>query len=286
MTPLALLLAASTLSAPVPKDEKIDFTWKLSKGDVFYVTLETESDARLKPPPQIALAVIRETQKTVGVWKVTVAAADAERVALDLEAVSFASADVWNTGKPGEPKAVADAAGKTFTLTFDPAFRLSKVAGGKVWDKLLAKQPQGSGMPTAKGVGRAFEHVFQAVPGGRQGGEWKRKEEVLDKDAKTSDTWTRRAKVDGIKDGVATVTTETDLEGKNEANGRSVFAPFERKAEKCPGTFTFNTTTGRLERFEETLTISGLSGAKDQGIQYDCTTKTVATLSAKPPKEK
>jgi hypothetical protein len=58
------------------------------------------------------------------------------------------------------------------------------------------------------------------------------------------------------------------------------------KAEKCPGTFTFDTRTGRLVRFEETLTITGLSGAKDQGIQYDSTTKTVATLSAKPPKGK
>ncbi len=36
MTALTLLLA---LSAPVPADDKIDFTWKLAKGDVLYVTL-------------------------------------------------------------------------------------------------------------------------------------------------------------------------------------------------------------------------------------------------------
>lgn len=288
MRPLALLtlLAAGAVAAPVPKDEKIEFAWKLKKGDVFYVTLETDTDTKVTCPPRIALAVTRLTQRTEGVWKITVATADADRVVLDLEVVSYRGNAVANTGKLNGVKEVADTTGVKFTATFDTAFRLSKVADGEAWDKLREKQSQLTGMPTAMGVGRAFEHILQVVPGGRQGGEWKTKEDVLDKDAKTSDTWTRRAKVDRVKDGVATVTTETDLEGKNEANGRSAFTPFERKAEKCPGTFTFNTSTGRLERFEETLTITGLSGAKNQGIQCDSTIKTVATLSAKPPKEK
>lgn len=286
MTPLALLLAASAVSAPVPKDEKIDFTWKLTKGDVFYVTLETDTDIKLTTPPQIQLAVNRFTQRTEGVWKVTVATTDADRVVLDLETTKYSESSVGNTGKLNGVKEVSAAAGVKFSLTFDTTFRLSKVSDGEEWDKLRVRLSQLSGIHSAKGVGRAFEHILQAVPGGRQEKEWKRKEDVLDKDAKTSDTWTRRAKVEGIKDGVATVTTETDLEGKNEANERKLTVPFERKAEKCPGTFTFNTTTGRLERFEETLTISGLSGVKDRGVPYDCTTKTVATLSAKPPKEK
>ncbi len=237
----------------------------------------------LTSPPQIALSVTSQNQRTVGVWKVTVATADNDRVVLVLEAVSYSSGSQWN-----EPvkavKEVADAAGLKFSLTFDTAFRLSKVADGEGWDKLLAKQSQSSGMHTAKGMGRAFEHVFQAVPGGVQGKEWKRKEDVLDKDAKTSDTWARRAVVGGVKDGVATVTTETDLTGTHKENGKSVFAPYERKADKCPGTFTFDTAVGRLVRLEETLTVSGLSGAKDQGFKYTATLKTVATLSATPPK--
>lgn len=286
MTPLALLLAVSAMSAPVPKDEKTDFTWKLTKGDVFYVTLETDTDIKLTTPPQIELAVNRFTHRTEGVWKVTVATADDDRAVFDLETVTYSESHVANTGKLNGVKEVSAAAGVKFGLTFDKAFRLSKVSDGEEWDKLRARVSQLSGMHSAKGAGRAFEHVFQAVPGGRQGTEWKRKEDVLDKDAKTSDTWTRRAKVESIKDGVATVTTETDLEGKNEANERKLTVPFERKAEKCPGTFTFDTRTGRLERFEEALTITGLSGARDQGIQCDSTIKTVATLSAKPPKEK
>ena len=286
MTPLALLLAASSMSAPVPKDEKTDFTWKLTKGDVFYVTLETDTDIKLTPPERLALAVNRFTQRTEGVWKLTVATADDDRVVFDLETVSYHESAAGNTGKLNGVKEVSAAAGVKFSLTFDKAFRLSKVSDGEEWDKLRARLSQLTGMHSAKGVGRAFEHFLQVVPGGRQEKEWKRKEDVLDKDAKTSDTWTRRAKVDSVKDGVATVTTETDLEGKNEANERKLTVPFERKAEKCPGTFTFDTRTGRLVRFEETLTITGLSGAKDQGIPCDCTTKTVATLSAKPPKQK
>jgi hypothetical protein len=284
MTLLALLLAASAMSAPVPKDDKVDFTWKLQKGDVFYVTLDTETDAKETPPPRLALAVDRITQRTEGVWKVTVASADADRVALGLEAVAYRSNGSANTGKLDGVTNVADAAGQKLGLVFDSAFRLSKVADGDAWDKLRAKQSQLSGMPTAQGVGRAFEHILRTVPGGLQGNEWKTKADVLDKGAKTSDTWTRRAKVDGVKDGVATVTTETDLDGTNEANGRNVFVPYERKAEKCPGSLTFDTRTGRLVRFEETLTVTGLSGAKDQAIRFDATTKTVATLSAKPPK--
>lgn len=280
MTALTLLLA---LSAPVPTDDKIDFTWKLAKGDVFYVTLETHIDARVSAPKPSPLSVDSQDQRTVGVWKVTVATADKDRVVLDLEAVSYKSSSNWNLPAKAV-KEVADAAGLKFTLTFDSAFRLSKVTDGEAWDKLLPKQSQASGMHTAKGVGRAFEHVFQAVPGGVQGKEWKRKEDVLDKDAKTSDTWARRAVVGGVKDGVATVTTETDLTGTHKENGKSVFAPYERKADKCPGTFTFDTAAGRLVRLEETLTVSGLSGAKDQGFKYTATLKTVATLSATPPK--
>ena len=286
MTPLAILLAVSALSAPVPKDDKIDFTWKLAKGDVFYVTLETDTDIKLTPPERLALAVDRFTQRTEGVWKVTVATADADRVVLELETATYSESSVANTGKLNGVKELSAAAGVKLGLTFDTAFRLSKVSDGETWDNLRAKVSQLSGIHSAKGVGRAFEHVFQAVPGGRKGERWERKEDVLDKDAKTADTWTRRAKVEGIKDGVATVRTETDLEGKNEANERKLTVPFERKAEKCPGSFIFNTATGRLERFEETLTVTGLSGAKDQGIGYAATIKTVATLSAKPPKEK
>ncbi len=291
MTPLTLLLAVQLWvatpptppPAPVPTDEKIDFTWKLAKGDVFYVTLQTDTDAKVPNPPPVALSVDSQSQRTVGVWKVTVATADKDRVALTLEAVSYSSSSNWNL--PAEAvKEVADAAGLKFTLSFDTAFRLSKVTDGETWDKLRPKQIQSSGMHTAKGVGRAFEHVFQAVPGGVQGKEWKRKEDVLDKDAGTSDTWTRRAKVGDVKDGVAAVTTETDLTGTHEENGRSIFATYERKAEKCPGSFTFDTRTGRLVRFEETLTVTGLSGGKDQAFKYAATVKTVATLSAKPPK--
>ncbi len=261
----------------------MDFTWKLAKGDVFYVTHEVVTDAAIRCPPRIAVAVDSQSQRTEGVWKVTVAAADADRVVFDLEAVSYSSASTWNAKVKGT-KAVADAAGEKFTLTFDPAFRLSKVAGGDGWDKLLAKQTQSSGMHTAKGVGRAFEHVFQVVPGGKPGKEWKRKEDVLDRDAKTSDTWTRRATVKEIKDGVATVATETDLEGTQEDNRKSVFVPHERKAEKCPGSFTFNTATGHIERFEEVLSITGTTGGKGQGIGFSSTVKTTVTLSAKPPK--
>lgn len=281
MTPLALAFA---LSAPVPKDDQTDFTWKLANREVFYVTLETDTDANVTPPPRIALAVSSQSQRTVGVWKVTVATADADRVVLDLETVSYSSASTWNA-KVKATSPVADAVGQKFTLTFDTAFRLSKVADGDAWDKLLANEQQSSGMHTAKGVGRAFEHLFRVVPGGRQGKGWKTTSDVLDKDAGTSDTWTRRAKVDAVKDGVATVTTETDLDGKREDNRRSVFVPYERKAAKCPGAFTFNTVTGRLERFEETLTVTGSSGVKDQAIGYTGTVKTVATVSAKPPKK-
>lgn len=280
MTPLALLLA---VAAPVPKEEKVDFTWRFTKGDVFYLTHTADSDARITSS-RFASAVDRITRRTEMVWKVTVAAAGADGVTLALEAVAYRGSAVANTGKLVGVKEVDGTARQKFSLQFDAAHRLMKVTGGEGWDKAMAKQGQLSATHTAKEVAREFEHLLRAVPAGRQGGEWTTKTETADPDVKAADTWTRRAKLAGVKDGTATVTFSTDLEGKKDENRRSIFDPYERKAEKCPGTFTFDTRTGRVEAFEESLSITGYTGGKDQAIGYACTVKTTFTLSAKPPK--
>jgi RNA polymerase sigma factor (sigma-70 family) len=302
--PAAVLLAAAIATTAVavpqqpaekpkadPPAAKGELKWKLNKADVFYLTADADEDVKTHVAPGVKIKPLSTQRRGSAVWKVTVTAADKDGLGVEAEAVSY-TAGKGEDRAAFEPAEVKGLAGVKFTATFDADRKLKAVADADAWDKVAATaRAAGHSVPPAEGVANTLEHLFRLVPATPPGkdGEWEWDVEMTHPVTQVVFSWARRAKLDGIKDGVATVKTDTDYQLKSGPKTKPPFDNVFNRGEKCGGTFTFDTRTGRLDKFEETLTLgSALAppavGGRDILGSYQVFRHTY-TVTAKPPKK-
>jgi hypothetical protein len=279
---VGLLVVAGMASAAEP----VELRWKLTKGDVFYVM--HEMDSRIWRTPQDKKQP-GDNVVTLGVnvWKVTVAADGKDGLEAEVEYVS---------SKTGHAKTVEEvkvqptkgAFGCKLTVTFDGERNVKKVKGAAAWDKaVLPDKMSQHVVMTADEIGQLLAGLFRLVPAGAaKPGEWERTAEYRHKDTLVVYRSTSRAKLDSVTDGVAKVTTETDHRHETDPVVKDPPAVYLSEGKKCGGTFWFDTRTGRLQKFEDTITMTGSHTVNGDKLGHEVVTKLVTTVSDKSFEEK
>lgn len=275
--------------ADPPKAEaKDELRWRLNKDDVFYLTVDTVADVKTHVRPGVKITPESTQQRGMAVWKVTVTAAGKDGLGVEVESVSF-TAGKGENGKTFETAEVAGMAGGKFNATFDADRKVKAVVDTKEMNKAAAAaRAKGLSVPPAEVLANTLEQLLRLPPAApAKDGEWEWAVESTHPVTQIVSTWARRAKLDGIKDGVATVTTVTDYELKSGPEAKEPFFGKLSRGEKCAGTFTFDTRTGRLVKFDETLTLGGPPSANPDADITGSTSvfHNTYTVTAKPPKK-
>jgi hypothetical protein len=286
----ALLLASLALAAPVPKAPSPELKWRFKKGDVFYVQYEQEANSTVNGGG-VGVAAQGSVSATTVVYKFTVTtAADAETV-LELECVS-AQVGHGIGGAAVKKDDIKGVAGKTVTVTLDAKQTLTKVTGGAELAKAggLAEQ-----FLSEDGLKHTLADLLTTVPGKAMGkGEKWSVETASVMTLGLTEKKESRGVVDGITDGVAKLTVEVDRTWAGTANagggGPGPGITYSLKSEKGEATVWFDTRTGRLQKREETYTMTGGinvggAGGAAQQINLSASVKGTVTVSDKPPKE-
>ena len=271
----ALMFAALALSAPVPKDSGADLKWKFAKGDTFYVKYDAESTV------EIAGANGTNT-RTVAVYKFTVLTAGEKECQLEVEYVSY-KYGVAAGGRAVKADEVGGVAGLKATATVDPAGTVTALKGADEVAKAVANTLAAASL-SEDYVRYSLTELFCTGPGkaARTGDAWKAEFDVpfaqglrIKKEM--------RGKVDGVKDGLATLTVEEDYAVTPNADGGG---RYELKGEKNPCTLQFDTKTGRLVKREEKHELTGtinLGGGGNPALTMKG--KSTTTVTDKPPKD-
>ncbi len=283
---------------PAAKEAKDELKWKLAKGDVFYLSMRGDGDYKMLLQPGIKInpnnqQIDNQQSRSTEVWKVTVTAADKDGLAMEAESVSCCTGK-GNDNKQFETADVDGMAGKKFTATYDADRKLKKVSDGEALDKIAdAARAKGLSVTTSDAMAHNLEQLFRLTPTTppNKDGEWDWAVEYTDPDTQLVSTWTRRAKLEQLKDGMATVTTETDYETNPGPKAPVEFAAVRSRGEKCAGKFTFDTRTGRLDKFEDTLVFTqpppppAARGGNVIITGATCNFRYTYTVTAKPPKK-
>lgn len=273
---------------PVAKQAKGELKWKLDKGDVFYVTAEVNADNKTQVRPGVKIKPLSTQQRGTAVWKVTVTTADKDGLAVQVESVTYTSGK-GEDGTPFETADVAGIAGAKFTATFDADRKVKAVADAdKLIKAMAAARAKGLNVGNPEAVANTVEQLLRLTPAvPAKEGEWEWAVETANPITQIVSTWTRRAKLEGVKDGLATVTTSTDYELKAGPKATPQFAHVNTRGDRGAGKFTFDTRTGRLDKFEETLTLGGQPSANPAADILGSTQvfNHTYTVTATPPKK-
>jgi RNA polymerase sigma factor (sigma-70 family) len=300
----ALALAGAAVAVPQPpadppkadppkakgaNEVKGELKWNLTKGDEFYLTVDTDADVTLLPPKGVKPFPLSTQKRGTAVWKVTLTAAGQDGPTAEVEAVSH-TAGQGEGGKAFEPGEVKGMAGGKFTAAFDADFKLTTVSGGiDLEDAAAQARIKGLSVPPLLVVASTLEQMFRLVPAAPPGkdGDWEWSASSIHPQTLLVTTWDRKAKLDCITDGLATVTTEAEYVVQVGPQTKQPFLKTFIHGTKCGGKFTFDTRAGRLDRFEETIVTGGPPGAggNPDALGSKSTTRTTYTVSAKPPKK-
>lgn len=280
------LAVVAALSAPVPKAPAPELKWKLTKGDTFYVTMQTDATSAVNGPGGGG-NVQGSTTASVLVYKATVTAAGEKETTLEVEVLACKAGDGGGPG--GGPAKLADRAdmvGKRATFTLDPAQKVTRADG-------VDKFGNAGGMMSAEYFQSNVQDLLRAVPGKALGkGEtWKGGEELKMADglvAKRTDA----GKVTGVEDGLA----KLEVECEHAWSGNPSGVAFELKGDKGKRTVLFDPKAGRVRKLEETYSLAGTinlggglggpGGGGGQNIGLTMTMKAVVTVTDDPPKGK
>jgi hypothetical protein len=285
VTPLVLL--SLTLAAPVPKDVSSDLTWKFKKGDTFYVKYDSETTS------EVAGAGVGggngSTQTTAVVCQFTVASADDKGAVLEVEYVSFRAGVSVAGRQVAGGGAAATVTGLKVTATLDADRKVTKLDGSDAVVK-AAGNGIASQMLSEEYTRYWLTELLQAVPPKplKAGGDWKGEFDTPFYSGMRIKK-TSQVKANTTKDGVATISVESDYAmspDKNQGPGLS----FEMKGEKNPSTVQFDTKKGRPVKIEETHEMTGGvnvggGGAGGQNLTVTMKGKSTTTISDEKPKE-
>jgi hypothetical protein len=276
-----LLVAALSVSAPVPKQVSTELKWRISKGDTFYVTTEMDATSAVNGAP--GGNVQGNTSAAVFVYKATVASADDKGSTLEVEFLSCKA----GSGAGGAKLDDQPVAGKKLTFTLDKDHKVTKADG----DLKLAAA---GGILTNQYVQGHVQDLLRAVPGQvlGNGGTWKGEEELPLADGMVVKR-TDRGTVAGTEDGL----TKLEVESDNAMSGgpKNVGVKFDLKGEKGKRTVLFDPKAGRVRKLTEEYTVSGTidlggglggaGGGAAPAITVSMTMKAKVTVSDTEPKE-
>lgn len=286
-----LLLASLALAAPVPKASSPDLKWRFKKGDVFYVKYEQEANSTVNGGG-VGVAAQGTVSATTVVYKFTVTSAAEAETILELECVS-AQVGHGIGGQAVKKEDIKTASGKTVTVTLDAKQAVTKVVGGA---ELAKAGGQAEQFLSEDGLKHTLADLLAAVPRKAlgKGEKWSAETESVMTLGLTEKKESRGV-VDSISDGIAKLTVEVDRNWSGSPNvggggGPGPGITYSLKSEKGEATVWFDTKTGRLQKREESYTMTGGinlggGGGAAQQINLTASVKGTVTVSDKPPKE-
>lgn len=232
------LLAAFTLSAPVPKLAP-ELKWRFAKGDTFYVT--RENDVTTIQKLSLQAEPTASTSRMVFVYQLTVMAAGEKETAIDLEFLSAERGD----GGGAALEELPGLAGKKVTLTLDAAHTVTKAegAGADGTGKLIEED-------TLKHM---VNDLFRAVPGKSvaQGAMWSDEQKgpvMNDVTAKRTFRGTVGEPVNGL--------IRLEAESEQTWTGGKGYT-MTMKGEKGKRTVLFDAEAGRVRKLTDEFTLTG-----------------------------
>lgn len=263
---LALLVA---LSAPVPKAEPPLVSWRLVKGDTFYITYQSETQSE-----PVGLGMAPGTAFTARlVAKLTVTAAGDKGVSLDLEVVSFA------TGRDGfrkDPVKLTDhpkAAGKKATLTLDRGLKVTRVESDK--DLASAEGGFGSGLLADYSLQAMVTDLTQALPNKRlaKGDTWEDAREFPLGEFATTSLTARGSVSDATADRI-TLTAECD----RKTTGKEP-VKLDSRSEKGKRAVVFDPKAGRVRKLTDDYTSEAVSGFDGSEFKIKARSRSCVTVT-------
>jgi hypothetical protein len=276
-----LLLVSFALAAPVPKDASAELKWKFIKGDVFYIKCLEESSATAGVPgeaPRQKASSITEYH-----FKIAVVSTGEQGTMILVTFESIRNGADENGGRVvlQEDKSVS---GQSVILDLNAKQQITKVY-------VEVEKTVPTRIPTIAEIVRyRIGAVIQAVPGKQLGkgekwtNEWETPQNYGTVKLKT------RGVVDGITDGIAKLAVEVDREwtknAAEKAKADAQFAYDSVKGENGQRTIWFDTKAGRVQKLEESYTLTGEFQRGGAELQLTQQIKVTTTVSGTPPKDK
>ncbi len=232
------LLAAFTLSAPVPKLAP-ELKWRFAKGDTFYVTRENDVTITQKIGPQADPNT--STSRMVFVYQLTVAAVGEKETTVEFEFLTAERGD----GGGAAMEEMPGLAGKKVTLTLDAAHTVTKADGAG---------PDGTGKLIEEGtLKHLVNDLFRAVPGKSvaYGAKWSDEQEgpvMSDAVAKRAYRGTVGEPVNGL--------IRLEAESEQTWTGGKGYT-MTMKGEKGKRTVLFDAEAGRVRKLTDEFTLTG-----------------------------
>jgi hypothetical protein len=244
---LALLVA---LSAPVPKAELPLVSWRLAKGDTFYLTYQCET---LSEPVGLGMVPGAASAARL-VAKLTVTAAGDKGVTLDLEVVSFATGRDAFRKEPAKLTDHPKAVGKKATLTLDRGLKVTRVESDK--ELATAEGGFGSGLLADYSLQSLVSDLTQALPNKRltKGDTWEGASEYSMGEFATAALTARGTVADATADRI-TLAVECD----RKTTGKEP-VKLDSRSEKGKRTVVFDPKAGRVRKLTDEYTSEAVSG--------------------------
>jgi len=275
---LAVLLA---VPGAVRADDPVNLKWTLKEGDTFYGKTTVVQG-------QTVSVLGMDVEFTMEIGSVLKYEVTAAKQGTTTVKATYLASTVEAKGLPFPVEEMGKKAkGAVITLTIDEKGAVTKVEGAeKIADKFkdakAIEKELGGAMFSEAAVREMVGLPFTVSP---------------EKPVKAGDTWVRDEKtaaagfdvsgkttykVDSVEQGVAKVTTKSDLTIKAGAGGAAglpfKISKIDVKTDKAGGGYTFDVKAGRLKDYSQELTMSGDITATVDGNDLKIGMKTKQTM--------
>lgn len=270
----ALALTAA-LAAPVPKAEPPLVSWRLAKGDTFYLTYQCES---LSEPVGLGMVPGAASAARL-VANLTVTAAGDKGVTLELEVVSFATGRDAFREKPAKLTDHPKAVGKKATLTLDRGLKVKQVESDQ--ELATAEGGFGSGLLADHSLQALVSDLTQALPNKRlaKGDTWEGASEYPLGEFATAALTARGSVADLTGDGI-TLAVECD----RKTTGKEPVV-LDSRSEKGKRTVVFDPKAGRVRKMTDEYASEAVSGFDGREFRVRAKTSSSVTVTDDKPKD-